>query len=403
MPPASPHDENPSFYTLSRLGPILFIALLFFVTFIARVILSPLMPAIEAELELSHAQAGRMFFILSLGYFIALAGSGFLSARITHKSTIICSVGIVGLALLAIAASRGGIGLRAAVFFLGMAAGLYLPSGITTLTDMVEAKNWGKAVSIHELAPNLGFVAAPLLAELLLIWFSWRIVPAVLGIAAIGIALLFARVGRWGRFSGQPPGIASIRRVFSEPFFWIMVILFSVGISSTMGLYTMLPLYLINDIGISRPQANTLIACSRVAGMASALFSGWATDRFGARKTIICALALTGTATLLLGAAASPLPAVLLVFLQAVLATIYFPAGFTALSTLFPAEIRNVAISLTIPFAFLFGAGLVPSMIGYLGDIGSFSMGIAATGGLILAGSLLALALKFHPSAESSD
>jgi NNP family nitrate/nitrite transporter-like MFS transporter len=210
-------------------------------------------------------------------------------------------------------------------------------------------------------------------------------------------------MGRWGRFSGQPPGLAAIRRVFSQPFFWIMVLLFSVGISSTLGLYTMLPLYLINDIGISRPQANTLIACSRAAGMASALFSGWATDRFGARKTIICALALTGTATLLLGAVASPLPAGLLVFLQAVLATIYFPAGFTALSSLFSSEIRNVAISFTIPFAFLFGAGLVPSMIGFTGDIGSFSIGIAATGSLILAGSLLPLLLEFYPSPESSD
>lgn len=397
------YADNRSFYTPSRLGPILFIALLFFLTFIARVLLSPLMPAVEAELDLTHAQAGNIFFILSIGYFIALAGSGFLSARITHKSTIVCSVTIVGLALLAIAASRGALGLRAAVFFLGMAAGLYIPSGITTLTDMVDAKDWGKAVSIHELAPNLGFVAAPLLAELLLIWFSWRVVPAVLGIAAIGIGLVFARMGRWGRFSGQPPGLAAIRRVFSQPSFWIMVLLFSVGISSTLGLYTMLPLYLINDIGISRPQANTLIACSRAAGMASALFSGWATDRFGARKTIICALALTGAATLLLGAVASPLPAGLLVFLQAVLATIYFPAGFTALSSLFSSEIRNVAISFTIPFAFLFGAGLVPSMIGFTGDIGSFSIGIAATGSLILAGSLLPLLLEFYPSPESSD
>ncbi|HMA67044.1 MAG TPA: MFS transporter, partial [Desulfosalsimonadaceae bacterium] len=81
-------------------------------------------------------------------------------------------------------------------------------------------------------------------------------------------------------------------------------------------------------------------------------------------------------------------------FLQAMLATVYFPAGFAALSSLFSAEIRNVAISLTIPFAFVFGGGIVPSIIGLLGDYGSFSTGFAATGCLILAGSLLPLKLK---------
>ncbi len=393
MPHSS--DASPdSFYRPARIGPILFIALLFFLTFMARVVLSPLMPSLESEMRISHGQAGAIFFLLSIGYFLALLGSGFLSAKITHKYTIVCSVVVVGFALVAIAAGRGLYSLRAAVFFLGMASGLYLPSGISTLTDMVEQKHWGKAVSIHELAPNLGFVAAPLVTEIVLLWFSWQAVPGALGAVCICTGLLFARFGKWGRFSGQPPGISAIKRVLSNKSFWIMVLLFGAAISSTMGLYTMLPLYLVKDIGIHRPLANTLIACSRTTGMASALISGWATDRFGPRRTIMCALALTGASTLMLAAASSAAAGGTWVFLQAMLATVYFPAGFAALSSLFSAEIRNVAISLTIPFAFVFGGGIVPSIIGLLGDYGSFSTGFAATGCLILAGSLLPLKLK---------
>jgi len=394
----SPHSKPAAFYSFRRLGPILFLALLFFLTFIARVVLSPLMPSIESELKISHSQAGSMFFFLSLGYFIALMGSGFIAAKISHKYTIVCSAVIVGIALLVIAASRNLLELRAAVFFLGMAAGLYLASGMTTLTDMVDSKDWGKAVSIHEIAPNLGFVAAPMISEIIILWFSWRAVPTAIGLTAILTGLLFAWLSRWGKFPGQPPGMTAIKCVFAKKSFWIMVILFGLGISSTMGVYTMLPLYLIKEIGIRHGPANTLIGLSRIAGMGTALISGWATDRFGATRTIMYAFLLTGLTTILLGAAASKATVVVIVFLQAVLSTIYFPAGFTALSSLFSADIRNVAISFTIPFAFVFGSGIIPSMIGLTGDMGSFSIGFALTGALILAGSLLPLYLKLKPN-----
>ena len=388
--------KTESFYSFPQLGPILFLALLFFLTFISRVVLSPLMPSIEGELKISHSQAGTMFFFMALGYFVALLGSGFLSSKITHKYTIVLSATVVGIALLVIAASRNLWELRGAIFFLGMAAGLYLPSGMTTLTDMVASKHWGKAVSIHEIAPNLAFVAAPIISEILMIWFSWRVVPTVIGLIAILIGMMFARLSRWGHFPGQPPGLTAAKCVFAKKSFWIMVVLFGLAISSTMGIYTMLPLYLINEIGIPRGLANTLIALSRIGGMGTALISGWATDRFGAARTIIYAFVLTGIATILLGVAESKGPAAAMVILQAGLATIYYPAGFTALSSLFSADIRNVAISFTIPFAFVFGSGIIPSMIGFTGDMGSFSIGFGITGALILSGSLLPVFLKLN-------
>ncbi len=389
------HDKAAgSFYSFDRLWPIFFLALIFFLTFLARAVLSPLMPSIEAGVNISHSQAGMLFLSMAVGYFAAMLGSGFVSAKITHRYSIVSSAVMVGVALLILAASHGLWEMRLSVLFLGMAAGLYLPSGITTLTSMVVRGDWGKAVSIHELAPNLGFVAAPLVSEVLMLWFSWRTVLFVIGWVAIGAGLVFAGFGRGGNFPGQPPRPASVRQVLAEKSFWIMVMLFGLGISSTMGIYNMLPLYLTTDIGLSRSVANTLLALSRVLGLVTALISGWATDRYGARQTIVYAFILTGTATILVGALAAPVPVIIVVFLQAVLSTIYFPAGFTALSSLFSVDIRNVAIALTIPFAFAFGSGLIPALIGFLADMGQFSLGLMITGGLIMSGSLLVLFLR---------
>lgn len=389
-------DKNPrpSVYHISRLGPILFITLIFFLTFIARVLISPLMPKIEAELGLRHAQAGALFLWMAMGYFIALACSGIISARICHRRTIIISACGVGLALLAIAASSGIWQLRGAVIVLGLAAGIYLPSGITTLTDMVEPHQWGKAIALHEMAPNLGFVLAPLIAEILLLYFPWRGVPAAVGVFAIGIGGLFAVFGKGGNFPGKPPGIAAFRVLFATREFWIMVILFGLAISSTMGIYTMLPLYLVNEIDMPRNTANTLIGISRLFGIGSALISGWAADRFGARRTIKLMLGATGLATILLGAASSAWFAVGCVFLQAILGTCYFPAGFSVLSAIAPPDYRNVAVSLTIPFAFVFGGGVSPAIIGASGDFGNFGAGIMIIGALITLGAILPAFLR---------
>lgn len=379
-----------------HLGAIVFLTGIFFLNFIARVILAPLMPAIEKDLQLSHSAAGSFFLLLSAGYFVSLAGSGFVSARLTHRRTIVASSVTVGLALMTICFCRNLWTIRLALLFLGLAAGLYLPSGIATVTHLVSPRHWGKALGIHELAPNSGFMAAPILAEVILIWFPWRGVLAVLGVSAVGLGLAYARWGRGGRFAGQAPDLAAMRLLAAEPAFWIMMLLFSLAIGSTMGIYTMLPLYLVTERGLDQGWANTLIGLSRVSSVGMAFLSGWVSDRFGTRRTMIGVFLLTGMATAALGMAKGDW-VIGFVFLQPVVAVCFFPAGFAALSAIGPPDTRNVAVSMTIPPAFMIGAGLFPAVIGLSGDMGSFATGIGLSGGLILCGTLGACFLKLSP------
>jgi NNP family nitrate/nitrite transporter-like MFS transporter len=53
----------------------------------------------------------------------------------------------------------------------------------------------------------------------------------------------------------------------------------------------------------------------------------------------------------------------------------------------------NVSVSLTIPAAFLVGGGVMPMLIGVMGDRGSFSGGMIIVGCLIMLGALLAAGL----------
>jgi NNP family nitrate/nitrite transporter-like MFS transporter len=226
-----------------------------------------------------------------------------------------------------------------------------------------------------------------------MIWFSWRGVILFLGTGSILIGIAFAFFGRGGEFLGETPNFRSLKTLFAEPAFWIMTVLFSFGICGTLGIYTMLPLYLVTEQGLERSWANTLVALSRISGVFMAFMAGWVSDRLGPKLTMSGVFLITGLMTILLGSVSDTL-IVIFVFLQPVIAVCFFPPGFAALASIGPPNARNIAVSLTIPAAFIFGGGAVPIGIGMMADAGAFDLGFALAGGLILTGSLLALCLR---------
>jgi NNP family nitrate/nitrite transporter-like MFS transporter len=381
------------------LGVVLFLTALFHLNFLARILPAPLMPVIETDLGIGHGAAGSLFLLISAGYFVALAGSGFVSARIGHRRTVALSAGLMGLALVGTALCQSLAAIRVGLVLTGFAAGLYLPSGVATLTTLIAPRDWGKAISVHELAPNLAFATAPLVAELLLAFFNWRMAFAVVGGLSLAIGLAFLIRGPGGDLPGERPAFRVLRDLAAQPAFWLLMVLFSLGISSTLGLYTMLPLYLVAERGLDQGWANSLVAFSRMATIPTALLGGWAADRFGSKRTIGAVLLVSGSLTMLLGlAAARWVP--LLVILQPLLAVCFFPAGLSALSAIGPPGGRNVVVSMTIPMAFLIGGGLAPTFIGLMGSHARFGLGIALLCGALMAGGLLALRARFPDRQE---
>ena len=126
------------------------------------------MPTVEKDLKIGHDEAGSLLLLIYLGYCVGLLASGFVSSRLSHRRTIFLSSIAVGFGLMIVSISHNLWAIRSSLIFLGMAAGFYLTSGVATVTELVRPEHWGKAIAIHELAPNLGFVIAPLLAEALL-------------------------------------------------------------------------------------------------------------------------------------------------------------------------------------------------------------------------------------------
>lgn len=377
----------------AQLRPVFFLVIIFLLNFTSRIILSPLLPTIEKELAISHSQAGFFFFLTSGGYLVGLLSSGWLASRTSHSLAIVVSSAGVGIAMVLIAFAANLWLIRFGLFAVGLAAGWYMPSAIATITSLVSRDHWGKAIAVHELAPNLAFFISPFIAELFLRWASWRSALAVLGVLSVLASVSFGRFGRAGDFAGESPLSSAFGALARTPAFWLMIILFGLGVSSTVGIYAMLPLYLVTERAFEPSWANTLLAFSRSHGPVLGLLGGWATDKLGAGRTIIISMAFTGVTTLLLGVLSDRwLSAAVL--LQPLLAVWFFPAAFAAISMITPPNARNLAVSFSVPFGFLIGAGAIPTFIGAMGDAGSFATGFVITGAFIGAGALLALLLR---------
>lgn len=382
-----------------NLGRILFLAALFFLTFIGRFIFAPLMPVIEQELSVSHVQAGSLFLTMSLGFFVAQICSGFLSSRIKHKGTLVISTLGVGAALLVFSLTSSLWVIRGILFVLGMASGLHLSSAIATITAMVHRQDWGKALAVHQTAPPLSVVLGPLLVILLVGLISWQNILAILGGISVVVGLAFIRFGRCGAFSGHAPRLADLKFVISRRSFWIMVILFAFAMGSSMGIYTMLPLFLVNERGYEADLANTLVGLSRISGLFMAFVAGWFTGRFGEKRFIFAVMLTTGITTIMLGAFSGTWLAVI-IFIQPAIVGCYFTAGFAALARIVQPNYRNIAASFITATAFLIGGGLLPTAIGFMGETYSFGLGIVLIGCLTLVTSWLVVFLELIEKLE---
>ena len=389
--------ESKDFLTI--LQPVFFLVGIFLLNFTARIILSPLLPTIEEELAISHGQAGFFFFLISAGYLLGLLSSGFFASRVTHKRTIVVSSAGVGIALIAIAFASHLSTIRVGLVALGFAAGLYIPSAIAAITSVVRQEHWGKAIAVHELAPNLAFFASPFIAEAFLRWATWRVALGSLGAMSIIASLTYHYYGRGGEFAGESPGSRAFAILLRARAFWLMLILFGLGVSSTIGVYAMLPLYLVNEQGMGPSWANTVVALSRMHGPVLGLLGGWVSDWLGPKRTMIMSLIFTGIATLLLGVVSGWWTSAV-VLLQPLVAVWFFPAAFAALALITGPNARNLAVAFTVPFGFLLGGGAIPTFIGMMGDAGLFAMGFVVAGSLITCGGILAMVLHLPPPAK---
>ncbi len=379
-----------------------FVAMLFWLNYSGRATLSPLLVSVEHDLNVGHAAATSLLFMQSLGFCIAQFMCGFFLSRIRPCRMTAFSLTFSGLAFLLMPLAHSLEIARPIFFAFGFFAGFYFPAAMSTLSSLVYPEDWGKAVAVHEFAPNVGFICIPLVAQALLLALPWQGVFFAVGLSLLCGGLAFAAFGRGGRAYAAPPSFRGVHDIVASPAAWALMSLLAISCIGEFSVYSILQVYLVQDVHFSPAGANMAIAAARVLTPAAVVIGGVIADRKNpyivlAGGLILHAVALT---LMCLPSRFTALPGM---GLQAFSIALLFPSLFKVMALAFPADRQALVMSLTMPLASLISAGIIPMFLGWCGETWNFRTGLAVIGAASLFSLLSVRILRRCGSGKNSE
>jgi MFS family permease len=268
---------------------------------------------------------------------------------------------------------------------------------IPLITHYFEENIWGKAIAIHDSAASIGVFGAPVIAIFLLQFVGWRSIFSVLGVVFIIAALIFYML--FDELKVPKINVADFRKFISRKALWIMSVVWMFAASTSLGIYSVIPLYLTKELHLDIGYANTIFAISRLGGFVMAIGAGFLVSRFSIRKVMASILVISGICTIFVVLAGIRFIGMAL-FLQATFIYGFFPAGLIALSRMFEMNVRSIATGFVFGWGVVVGWGITPYLLGLSGDLVSFKFGILVLGiGTIMASGLVFLLKELRPAA----
>jgi len=356
---------------------LLFLSSLWFLNFAGRTMFSPVLPLIEDEFQISHARASSLFIFQSLGYGISIFFSGLLSGIVGFKRSILGSLIVSAFIFFSIPFVKVFATLYVFSFIIGIATGTYLPAVIPLITSYYEEKLWGKSIAIHDSSASIAVFGVPFVALFLLQFFKWRGIFSVLGVAFILAALVFyflfdeLKVGKVSK--------AALGHFIRRKTLWVMSFLWVFAASTSLGVYSVVPLYLTKELHLDIGSANTIFGISRLGGFVVAISAGFLVSRFSVQMMMASILIVSGVFTILVAWVGVKLIGIAL-FLQASFIYGFFPAGLIAISRMFELKVRGIATGFIIGCGVIIGWGVTPFLLGLSGDLLSFKFGLLMLG-----------------------
>ncbi|MFH1125347.1 MAG: MFS transporter [Pseudomonadota bacterium] len=370
-----------------KILPLLLFWICWFLNFSSRAIISPLLPVIEDELAISHALAGSLFFFTASGFTVANLFSGLLSYRLGYKKSIMLCFAVltVGLFVMRYAATYAGI--AAVCLFIGVGGGIYLPNAIPLLTEIFSREHWGKVIAFHDSGASFSILAVPLLVALGLPFFHWRTLFLIM--AGASVILLGAVIGFVPETGHRNHDRIRFLDIMGRGEFWIMIFIWLAATASSMGIYAIIPLFLVKEKGMPLETANTIFGLSRIGGFFAAVLGGFVADRFGVKKVLYVLILITGVSTIAVAASRAFPFLISMLVIQATFGTAFFPIGFLAISKLTPPNERGAFTGAVVAIAVGLGSGMTPSILGAVADLWNFQIGILGVGILMTLSTLL--------------
>ena len=337
----------------------------------------PMLPFIRDDFGLSYTQAGLVVSAFSLSYGLGQLPAGWLADRIGAR--IMLTIGICGVAVAGVLVGFSQTFVMMIVFLvlMGIAGGGYHPSASPLISASVKPENRGSALGFHLVGGSGSFFLAPLIAA---------------GTAIFGV-IFFVLLGRRIR---NPILQDDVVEEGSEqpdlPNRWRHLVTFMVLTVFTQAVafsvITFVPLFMVDQHGVSEGAAATYLAIIYSAGLWASPLGGYLSDRLGKVRVVLVVSLVTGPLIYLMNLASFGvgLGALLLV----IGATMYvrMPATESFIIANTPERRRSTILGVYY-FVGMEAGGLLAPVMGYLIERFGFHTSFTAAGAAVVAVSVV--------------
>lgn len=267
-----------------------------------------LMPFIRQDLGLTYLQAGLLASAYSLTAGLSQILGGWLSDRLTRKKSLAIGLGGVGLSSVVLGFAPSYYVMLPILVVMGVLAGFYHPSAVSTLTHHFAAERRGRVFALHMLGGSLGFGLGPVLGAIIASTLNWHLAFMLLSIPVLIAAFLALTRLKLETLPKQPASTTAAKVTSPKPMSLLQVFRSTAGIMAisvamqlvTGPLLSFVPLFLVDVHHLPAAAGSMWVAIIRIGGLAGSLFGGWLSDKWGRRNTIFLSLALFGPVVFLL-------------------------------------------------------------------------------------------------------
>ena len=353
-----------------------------------RLVVSPLLPAISADLGISSTQAGFAITTIWGIYALLQYPSGRLSDQLSRTTLLVGGLLLVSAGFLALGGAPTYLTFLAGAVVVGLGAGLY-PTPARGLVSDLFVERRGQAFGLHTASGDVGGILAAGLGTVVLAVAVWRgaFLPVVVVLLAVALSLhLWSREG-YELERVDLAVVATGKRLFAVPQLRWLLLAYALYAFTWQSAVGFLPTYLLSK-GLPPAIANAGFAALFVVGAVVKPLAGGLGDKVprGLLAPGVLALAAAALAVVVTASTTVLVLAGVAVFSGGLMA--YPPVMQAHLMDSFPSD--SMGGDLGAMRSFYIGIGSLGSTyVGAMGQYLSYDLAFAGLVGCLLLSSTL--------------
>jgi len=354
-----------------------------FLNYVDRFILAAVLPAVQAELRLTNAQAGYLATAFLITYFATSPFFGALGDRVSRTRLLAAGVGAWSMATAAGGLARNFIQMLLARAGVGVGEASYATIAPALLFDYFPGAQRGRAFAVFYVAIPVGAAVGYLLGALLEPAFGWRAAFYVVGLPGIALAFLVLSAPDPPRGAAEEhpvitkaePVPAALLGLYRNRAYVGTVLGYAAYTFAFGGLAFWMPTYLKEVRGVELATANKIVAAvTVVAGLTGTFLGGYLGDRLSSRfkQGQLWVPGLSSVAAIVPSWLALSVPSSSMyigwLFLAEFLLFLSTGPVNVVIVSVVPVGARALAMAVSIFTIHLLGDAIAPPVIGMLAD-----------------------------------